>query len=119
MDRKDFEGKSYTMDLPVRLADDELLRVAKVLAKELKAKDKLETEAKVSAQEFKDKLKEADSTVSDLAHVLKTGQEVRPVDVVEQPDFSRGIVLIVRLDTEEPVSQRRLEEHERQVSLQP
>lgn len=106
-----------TERLPVKLTEDEIREKGKKLAQLMHDKTEVEVEAKNTAAGFKLRIKDIESAGSTLAHEIKSGKEMRQVEVHEQFDYRRGVVEVLRADTMEPIFSRALKPEERQERL--
>lgn len=117
-------NETRTMRLPVELTKEEIFARGKELARtkdaHTAASAKLE-QAKLAAKSAKEQInseiKEAEEEMRRLARAIRSGREDRDVEILDKPDFKKGVMNIVRLDTGELVRTRGLTEAERQRSL--
>ncbi len=91
------------MELPVKLTDDQMLRLGRQLAAKVQEIAQVEAEKAAANKEFNDQLKELDAELKDLAKRHRRGAEDRPVDCVWKFDYGRGVKRLVRLDTGDSV----------------
>lgn len=106
-----------TMQLPVKLTDEELQIRSRELAEkltEIEAVDEDRASAMAAFKARKDKLV-LDSRR--LTRIVRTGQEEREVHVTETKNWERGTIETIRLDTGALVSTRPMTESERQEAL--
>lgn len=106
-----------TMQLPVKLTDEELQIRSRELAEkltEIEAVDEDRASAMAAFKARKDKLV-LDSRR--LTRIVRTGQEEREVHVTETKNWERGTIETIRLDTGEVVSSRPMNPSERQEAL--
>ena len=106
-----------TQSLPVRLTESELLTKGAELSAMVKARAYEEEERKSVVATYKARITDLDAQIQKLAQVVRDKRELRPVDVVEQPDHDAMMMRTIRLDTGEVVSSRALEGAERQRPL--
>ena len=104
-------------DLPCKLTKLELESASKDLVEEIHNRDVVEEERKVTATEFKDKLKAHDLEVSRLAKLIRAEEEVRPVDVDVRRNNEKGIMEFIRTDTGEVVDTREMTDEEQNTDL--
>ncbi len=94
------------LPLDCRLTDVEKIERGFTLSGFVQDLKILEEEKKASGQEFKEKIDSKVFDVRSLAKIIKQGFEIRLVEVVEERDYIRCTVSIVRTDTGEIVSTR-------------
>ncbi len=103
--------------LRVGLTDEELQRKAQALAAELHALDELRAAHKAERAA----MKEAETVQADSVKLLgtdvRTRSESRDVECEWIADFPRGVVELVRLDTDEVVAERPIEPRDRQLAI--
>lgn len=108
-----------TRPLSVKLTDPELQRLGRDLA--AVCDDIIAEEARTDSikQELKARMTGLESKRTQLATLIRRGEEIRDVAVETRADYATGLVREIRLDTEELLSQRPLTEKERQPELLP
>lgn len=106
-----------TMSLRCDLTDDELAHRREQLLAELDAVDSLTEEKKEVAKEFADKIKSANAKAARLRTSLRQGYELREVPVTEKRDDKAKDMMIIRDDTGEVVTRRKLSAAEMQTTL--
>lgn len=103
--------------LRVELSEEELGRKAQALAAELHALDELRERHKAERAA----MKEAEGLQADAVKILgvdvRTRSELRDVECEWIADFPRGLVELVRLDTDEVVAERPIEPRDRQLAI--
>lgn len=104
--------------LKCRIADKDLVQLARDAGQAIKAVKDAETEKERVVKEAKGVVAEAEGFVNTLLEKLETGEEVRQVMVQEIADLVDGVVRSVRTDTGETLSSRAISAHERQLELQ-
>ncbi len=104
-------------DLPVKLTKDEIAEQGQRLAQLLQDQGELERAHKDTKTQLKADEDKAQALVIDCAAVIRSGEEVRPVEVEIRADFKAGMVAVVRLDTGKTVTTRKLSDDERQKRL--
>jgi len=103
-----------TRDLPVELTDAELLVKSRELATHMQKLYDIRAEAKLSADGYKSTIKTLEQEIAEMQRVVKTGKELRPVEIFERKRFSRSVVEVVRADTFEVVRTRPMTDAEKQ-----
>lgn len=106
-----------TEKLPVRLTEPELRARGDELAEKVRDRRLLDEQRKDTARDYRERLEVMDEQIGELARAVRDRTEDREVNIREEPDFKRGVMQIVRLDTGETVRERVLEEGERQGNL--
>jgi hypothetical protein len=109
--------KTFKFPLPVGLTVVELTVTSDALAAAVLAAVTLEADQADARKAMKENLEEKWFEVSGLARTVREKTEVRQVECSEQPDYTRGLVSLVRLDTLEVVSSRMMKDDERNVPL--
>lgn len=100
--------------LPCKLTPEEIAAESLALAHQINARDALTLEKQLAAQRFAKDLKEAERKIGDLAEAVRTGVEYRQIATRDEPDFERGVVEIIRVDTGAVVRKREMRADERQ-----
>lgn len=106
-----------TKNLPVPLTDEEYMVRSKELAEQVQALEKIESDKKVVANQFKGEIDAVAAKISHLAKIVKERREWREVEVNEVRNYDRMTMDTVRLDTGEVVSYRDMTSQERNPSL--
>jgi hypothetical protein len=107
-----------TMSLPVKLSKAERLALALEQATEQRALEIVEAEKKLANNGFNAKIKEHKASIHDRNEAIDTGIIDREVEVRQLLDVDKGRVKVVRLDTYEIVSDRPMDDEERQLRLE-
>jgi len=105
------------MTLPVRLTDDEKLQRAKRVAVLERDGTVLEEQRKEQNTAMKAKIEKVRGELGDLCHQLRTGEELREVEVRFVKDIKRKVEETVRADTGEVVETRKLGPRELQSDM--
>lgn len=103
--------------LPCRLTDAEVMGRTTELLDALSAEDALESEKKNFMEQHKERLTIAGAESRRLRRIVSTRTEERDVEIAESPDYKRGIVEVLRTDTNEIVRTRQMSAEERQSPL--
>lgn len=101
-----------TKTLPVRLTEEEIALRSRMLAGAVKDREAVKLEAKASATEFKERLAEIESKITDAAEAVHTGKEHRLVVVYERIDARRFQIDIIRTDSGDIVESRAMTKEE-------
>lgn len=109
--------KRFTQVLPVKLTQNELVARGRALTERLAALDEKRAEAADSAKRFKDQITVIDDHCRTLRRTIESESEDRDVECEERIDRVRRIATVVRLDTGEVVSERKLELDDVQAGL--
>jgi hypothetical protein len=106
-----------TMELPVRLTNGEKLQRGNLAAELAHESHVLEEKRKLQNAALKAQIDALQEQMADLFDQLRTGEQVREVEVEQKKDFELGVERIIRLDTGEVVSERALGPEEMQQDL--
>jgi hypothetical protein len=109
--------RTTTRNLPVKLTDEELLKVGRELAgttQDIATEEKRQADVKAG---MKARLAELDARRTQLAMNISRREQDRDVRVDVYMDFQRGIVQEIREDTGETVHTRQMTDTERQAEL--
>lgn len=107
----------FTKNLKVALTKDEVLSAAESLARTLDELNSLEDDKKSLTDSFKAKITEAEARATQFKAKVRDKYEWRPVDCEETRDPTEGTVVVVRLDTNETIEDRKMTYDERQGQL--
>lgn len=97
-----------TMMLDCRLTDEDKIERGAGLAALVQEIKSLEEEKALVGKEFKERIDFKAFDARHLAKVIKQGFEERAVSVVEETDYTRRTIQIIRTDTGEVVSTRQM-----------
>jgi hypothetical protein len=103
--------------LPCKLTDDEVLDRTRGLLDALVTEDKLEEEKEHFGKRHKERVSVAGANTRHLRDVVSTRTEYREVETLESHDYKKGIVDVIRLDTQETIRTRQMTKEERQSPL--
>jgi hypothetical protein len=106
-----------TESLPCRLTDAEVMDRTRKLLDVLSEEDRLELEKKSFAERHKEAVTIVTAKARELRGIVSSRIEYREVEVAESPDYKRGIVEVIRIDTSEIVRTRQMSSEERQSPL--
>lgn len=106
-----------TQSLPVKLTEAEITAKGRVLAQTHKLRDEMILKGKASADDYKKLVREIEGDINQISDEIRTGKELREIEVVDQNDYHRGRVSTVRVDTQEEVCSRNMTAEERQTSF--
>lgn len=104
-------------ELRCALTDEELLERGQALARALEQMQKREADGKAYAANVKSDIEQYKKEGQRLYHHISEKSEWRQVECEEVHDFDEGKVSLVRLDTGEVVSERRMWDEERQDEI--
>lgn len=116
-DDNSIERKKYTDIQRVRLTDEELIERAQEQSRTLQTIEEMENDLKTKAQHAKAAIAEREADVKRLAVEIRDRATYRPVDCERIFDYRRGLVIEVRLDTGEQISERPMTYAEKQREL--
>jgi hypothetical protein len=106
-----------TMRLPVKLTDPEKLQRAKQIAILDHDIGVMEDQRKESNKAMQAKVAKLKAEASDICHQLRTGEEMREVEIHFERDYDRKVEDTIRSDTGEIVETRSLGPRELQQDL--
>lgn len=104
-------------NLPCTLTEEEKAVKSKELCTTLLERAALELEKKDTMADFKKSLSDKNDEIDELARLISTGIEYRPVACRDFERFERNQVETVRLDTGEVVRSRVMGPSERQTAM--
>ncbi len=97
---------SFMRDLACTLDDDELKVRSQDLATAVDEKITVEVEKKEANENWNGQIKDLNAHIIDLALVVRTRTEIRPVECVKDVDLENRETTIVRRDTGEGIETR-------------
>lgn len=106
-----------TMMLSVPLTDDEVQARGTELAERHRDYASVEHEKAEATRDCGARLKTIRADMDRLSAIVRTRQELRPVEISHAPDYGRNLVVTIRHDTGEQVASRPMTEYERQTPL--
>lgn len=109
--------RTVIRSLPVKLTDEELLKVGGQLAatvQDIGAEEGRQADLKA---QMKARLAELEGRRTNLAYTISRKEEYRDVEVDIFSDYQRGVVEDIRRDSGEVLITRVMTEHERQQQL--
>lgn len=101
--------KSVLRELPVELADQELLEVARDKARREAALEELQASFTDVKRDWNARIEADEKVIAQLGAIVRTGQRRQPVDCFERYQTEgehKGKVEVVRKDTDEVVERR-------------
>jgi len=101
------------------LSDEDLKLRAHKLASAVKKYDEVESEKKAHAERFGSELKTIGEEINQLATVVKSRSEFRPVECVWKEDHKTSMMRLIRTDTNTEIDSRAMTASEKQVKLFP
>jgi transposase len=110
--------KKSTRSLRCELTKEELLECGKELADAKQQIDILDGELQQVKEQYKSRRTALEGKLNYAAQVIATGHEIRKVDCLTTHNYDNGRVTIVRLDTDELIEDRAMNEDERQRKLE-
>lgn len=109
------ENRTFTRDLPVKLAPDELLKYGELAAGKLHHQGELEEKRKTVNKDFAAQISTLMNDQQRLARAITDREELRPVLCFER--FHAGTIQVIRKDTNEVVDFRAATTADLQTSL--
>lgn len=97
---------SFMRELACTLDDDELKTRSQDLATAVDEKIQVELEKKEANEEWNGQVKDLNARIIDLALVVRTRTEIRPVECAKDVDLESKETTIVRRDTGEGIETR-------------
>jgi hypothetical protein len=107
-----------TKPLSVRLTDEEVLKYGREAARAVADRESIESDFDSMKKDYKARIDEQTAIVSKLSPRIHSGKETRDVECEEVKDWTKGTVVVTRLDTFEIVDQRPMRDEERQMEVQ-
>jgi len=104
-------------ELKVQLTTDELLRKGSEIAEIQRKKELLEDEKKSTAASYKTQIDELEGKQSEIATVLRDRGEFRKIVCRELKDFDKGVIRVIRSDTDEEIEVHPMTAADRQAKL--
>ena len=104
--------------LPVPFTEDEILSFKSALAFHTAEFLRIEKDKKEETKILNLNIKDCKDSIKDLSKKIQDGFEEKSVACRGEFDHIRGLVLIIRIDTDEVVEEREMTEGERQMELQ-
>lgn len=105
--------KEYKRKLAVKLTKSEILEKSKLLSSLEKKKREVQEQKKSIVSKFNAQLKEIGVKMSEASDCVWSEEEMRSVECVDDPDYVTGKVYTRRLDTQEIVAERNIENSDR------
>lgn len=109
--------RSFHEKMPCLLSNEELADRGAKIADAYTEQDALDAERKNVNDSYKAKIELVEGRIRELAGVLRTKQELREVELVEEFIFATNTVRVSRADTKEVVRERAMTKNERQEEL--
>jgi hypothetical protein len=109
--------RSFHEKLPCVLTNEELAERGAKIAEAYAEQDTLDAERKNVNDGYKAKIELVEGRIRELAGVLRTKQELREVELIEEFIFATNTVRVTRADTKEVVRERAMTKNERQEEL--
>lgn len=103
--------------LRVNLTTEELSALAAKMAEDQATLERLEDEKKSVTKDFASRIEITTGTIRQEAGTYRQGWELREVQCSEVTDRRSGLLTVVRLDTGEEVSRRKLTAEEMELRL--
>lgn len=103
--------------LPCELTPEEILRKSREMTQLAREKAVLVEQKKQVASEMKNQIADKDAQINKLINEVHTGEELRPIECFERPNYADNVVHLVRTDTAEIVRTRGMHPSERQTAL--
>ena len=111
------ERKEFKTMLRVELTDAEIADMSQEMADAYSEVENLESEIKTHKQQLQSKIETKKARIAELMGIVRVGYESRKVKCERVFDYDEGVVKEIRLDTEEVIDERPLEDDEKQMSL--
>ena len=108
---------SQTRDLRVKITKAEKLAKGDAMALAFHDAERLEVEAKTKAADYKGQIADKKKRAKELGEDIRLNSERRSVECVEERDYDRSHVRLLRADTGEEVDSWKMTEQETQQKL--
>lgn len=119
-DLGDVVRRGLPRELPCKLEDDELLRIARTRTNKEAERDQLMSDMKDEIDRRKAQIKELEDEIGKMGRELRTGEQERTVkcnEVFRKHEDGTGWIYVIRLDTYREVERRPATAHETQRYL--
>lgn len=110
-------SETFIESLPCALTAQEKLLKTDQLVEVLAQVTELEEAKKEAASSIKEQIQKKERESHKLAHELRTGHELRPIECIERPRYADLMVDKVRVDTGAVVSSRAMHPSEQQTTF--
>ena len=111
------QKRMLTKPLSVRLTDEEVLKYGRDAARAMADGLSIEKQFESVKKDYKARLDEQASIVSKLSPRIHSGIETRDVECEEIKNWTKGTVVVTRLDTGEIVESRPMREDEKHMEM--
>lgn len=105
-------------DVPCKLSAEEQLLKSKELTQKMRERAQVDVQKKGSVAMYKDMAERLDDEIRVLVEAVANGEELRPVECIEQPRYGELLVNIVRTDTGDVYRVRAMHPTERQTAME-
>lgn len=109
--------KKTSLRLKHTFSDPERLDIAQKLADSHQALDEAKDELEAIKADYKGRIGAQESQIGSLSAKLRAGYEVRETECRTVLNYTRGTVMVTRMDLAEVVECRDMTEQERQMGL--
>lgn len=118
MAKKKVETRKLSQHLKVNLTEAELLEAGEKISSAMTEKERQEANLDRIKQQFKGEISVCDGIISSNKTLICNKFEYRDVECEEFRDYESGVVTVIRLDTGEVVTERKMRDDELQKSIQ-
>jgi len=106
-----------TKPMPVKLTDAEVLKYGRDAARAVSDRTRIEAEFESVKSDYKAKINEQSAIIGKLSPRIHSGIETRDVECEDVKNWTKGTVVVTRLDTGEIVESRPMREDEKHMEM--
>jgi hypothetical protein len=109
--------RTYMMDLPVRISEEESIKCGHQMVREIRKREALDEERREANAQFRQRREAIDAREKELAESFENHTKKAPVKVEEHLIVETNEVKIIRIDTGEVVETKTADAQDRQETL--
>jgi hypothetical protein len=97
--------------------EDEIVENSERLADLLIERREVDSEYREITGDYRQRIKRLDGDIARMSTLVKSGEEIRPTECWEEPDYDQGVVEVFRRDTGSLVHVREMHDGDRQLGI--
>jgi hypothetical protein len=97
--------------------EDEIVEKSERLADLLIERREVDSEYREITGDYRQRIKRLDGDIARMSTLVKSGEEIRPIECWEEPDYDQGVVEVFRRDTGSLVHVREMHDGDRQLGI--